>query len=184
MIVLFTGPLSHGVKLAQPDVSSVLYVQDGDMFRPHPEDGRLMDQVVEFTPNAGRPDRVLYSIGQHGGSVFVGKPSSVQPALTDSSRTTADQPVRIPGNVAAPRKVKDAAPIYPEQALQAGIRGAVVLEVVVDQTGKISRATVLRSLPFLDQAAIDCVRQWEYAPLVINGVSRSVVMTVTVNFAP
>jgi outer membrane biosynthesis protein TonB len=34
----------------------------------------------------------------------------------------------------------------------------------------------------LDKAAIDAVRQWEYAPTVVNGVAVPVVMTVTLNF--
>ena len=122
--------------------------------------------------------------GRNGGSVFIGKPSLVQPAFPDPARTTVAQPVRIGGNVAPPRKVKDVAPVLSAQAIQAGIRGSVVFEIVVDQTGSISKATVLRSLPFLDQAALDCVKQWEYTPLVIDGMPRSVVMTVTVTFAP
>jgi hypothetical protein len=138
MIILFTGPLSHGVRLAQPEVSSVLYVQDGDMFKPYPAGARLMDQVVEFTPDADRSNLLRYLSGRNGGSVFIGKPSLVQPAFPDPARTTVDQPVRIGGNVAPPRKVKDVAPVLSTQAIQAGIRGSVVLEIVVDQTGKIS----------------------------------------------
>jgi protein TonB len=41
---------------------------------------------------------------------------------------------------------------------------------------------VLRSIPLLDQAAIDAVRQWKYEPLIINGKPTPVVFTVTVRF--
>jgi protein TonB len=41
---------------------------------------------------------------------------------------------------------------------------------------------VLRSIPLLDQAAIDAVRQWTYTPTLLNGVPVPVIMTVTVNF--
>jgi protein TonB len=41
---------------------------------------------------------------------------------------------------------------------------------------------VLRSVPLLDQAALDAVRQWEYEPTLLNGVPVPVIMTVTVNF--
>jgi len=41
---------------------------------------------------------------------------------------------------------------------------------------------VLRSIPLLDQAAMEAVRQFEYTPTVINGVAVPVLMTVTVNF--
>jgi protein TonB len=41
---------------------------------------------------------------------------------------------------------------------------------------------VLRSIPLLDQAAVDAVRQWEYTPSRLNGVPVPVVITVTVTF--
>jgi protein TonB len=41
---------------------------------------------------------------------------------------------------------------------------------------------VLRSIPLLDQAALDAVRQWVYEPMVINGRPRGVIFTVTVTF--
>jgi protein TonB len=41
---------------------------------------------------------------------------------------------------------------------------------------------VLRSIPLLDQAALDAVRQWRYTPALLNGVPVTVIMTVTVQF--
>jgi outer membrane biosynthesis protein TonB len=41
---------------------------------------------------------------------------------------------------------------------------------------------VLRSIPQLDQAAVDAVRQWVYTPTLLNGVPVPVIMTVTVTF--
>jgi protein TonB len=41
---------------------------------------------------------------------------------------------------------------------------------------------VLRSIPLLDQAALDCVRQWKFEPTQLNGAPVPVIMTVTVNF--
>jgi protein TonB len=41
---------------------------------------------------------------------------------------------------------------------------------------------VLRSIPLLDQAAMDAVRQFEYTPTLVNGVAAPVLMTVTVSF--
>jgi len=42
---------------------------------------------------------------------------------------------------------------------------------------------VIHSVPALDQAAIDAVRQWEYAPSILNGVAVAIILTVVVNFA-
>jgi periplasmic protein TonB len=43
---------------------------------------------------------------------------------------------------------------------------------------------VLRSIPLLDQAALDAVYQWEYTPTLLNGRPVPVLMTTTVQFTP
>jgi len=45
-----------------------------------------------------------------------------------------------------------------------------------------SDAKVLRSIPLLDAAALDAVRQWQFTPTTLNGQAVPVIMTVTVNF--
>ncbi len=41
---------------------------------------------------------------------------------------------------------------------------------------------MLRSVPTLDEPAVEAVRQWVYTPTLINGVPVGVILTVTVNF--
>ena len=48
--------------------------------------------------------------------------------------------------------------------------------------GRVTEAKVQQSVPMLDDAAIEAVRQWEYRPTLLNGVPVPVVMDVTVNF--
>ncbi len=62
------------------------------------------------------------------------------------------------------------------------MQGVVILEVIVGTNGSVENACVLRSIPLLDQAAIDAVRQWEFVPTLLNGQPVPVLMTVTVNF--
>ena len=47
----------------------------------------------------------------------------------------------------------------------------------------MQNARVLRSIPLLDQAALDAVRQWEFAPTRLNGAAVPVIMTVTIQFS-
>jgi periplasmic protein TonB len=86
------------------------------------------------------------------------------------------------GEIKAPRLVRQVPPVYPEIARQARVEGVVEVECVTDITGRVVEVKVVRSIPLLDQAAIDAVRQWVYEPLVINGRPRGVVFTVTVRF--
>jgi len=58
----------------------------------------------------------------------------------------------------------------------------VICEVMVGPDGKVQGAKILRSIPLLDQAALDAVQQWEFTPTLMNDAPVPVIMTVTVNF--
>jgi len=91
-------------------------------------------------------------------------------------------PVRVGGNIRTPQRIVDAAPVMSDVARHAGIRGVVILEIIIGPDGKVSDVKVLRSIPLLDQAAIDTARQWRYEPTLLNGAPVPVIMTATVNF--
>jgi protein TonB len=57
------------------------------------------------------------------------------------------------------------------------------MEIRIDEHGSVDHAAVLRSIPALDAAAIEAVRQWEFEPTLLNGVPTPVIMTVTVQFS-
>lgn len=110
-------------------------------------------------------------------------PPPPPPSSDYFGRIEALNAVRIGGNIKAPSKVRDVRPIYPPIAQASRVQGVVIIETLIDPEGKVTDARVLRSIPLLDQAALDAVRQWEYVPTLMNGVPQSVVMTVTVNFS-
>jgi TonB family protein len=91
-------------------------------------------------------------------------------------------PIRVGGNIRPPAKVRDVKPIYPAEAKDAGIQGVVVIEATIDPLVNVMDARVLRGQPLLDQAALEAVQQWQFAPTLLNGVAVPVIMTVTVNF--
>jgi len=92
-------------------------------------------------------------------------------------------PLRIGGDIAEPKKISDVRPVYPQEARDARVQGIVILEITIDPQGEVSDAHVLRSVPMLDEPALDAVQQWRFTPTVLNGQPVSVVMTVTVNFS-
>jgi TonB family protein len=91
-------------------------------------------------------------------------------------------PLRVGGNIKPPTKVKDVRPVYPPAAQVDGVHGVVIIEATIDSYGRVRNAKVLRSIPALDQAALDAVHQWEFMPTMLNGVATPVILTVTVNF--
>ena len=60
--------------------------------------------------------------------------------------------------------------------------GEVIVEITIGVDGAVTNARVLRSIPLLDQAALDAVRQWRYTPTLLDGRPVPVVMTVQVAF--
>lgn len=66
----------------------------------------------------------------------------------------------------------NAAPLYPPEALAAGLEGAVELLIKIDAGGKVVRVSVYRSsgLAAFDESALEAVQQWEFEPAHRNGV--------------
>lgn len=91
-------------------------------------------------------------------------------------------PMRPGGDIRPPQKLVHVAPVYPPLAVAAHLEGRVVLDCVIDEDGRVSSVTVLRSQPLLEAAAVEAVRQWRYRPTLLNGVRVSVLLTVTVDF--
>jgi protein TonB len=91
-------------------------------------------------------------------------------------------PVRVGGAIKPPTKTKDVRPVYPPIAQSARVQGVVIIEATIGANGRVTDAKVLRSIPLLDQAALDAVKQWVFTPTLLNGVPVPVIMTVTVNF--
>jgi protein TonB len=131
--------------------------------RPQPESG--------WEPTAAGSGIVF---GDAEPSTFVVPPPSPPPPPRD--------PVRIGGQIRPPQKTHDVRPVYPPLALAARVEGIVIIEATIGVDGRVLNARVLRSVPLLDQAALDAVRQWAYAPTTLNGVEVPVIMSVTVTF--
>lgn len=108
--------------------------------------------------------------------------ASFSPSPSDPILLNGRPVLRIGGDVKAPERIKYVAPRYPEEAQAARVSGIVIIEAVIDETGHVANAKILRSVAMLDQSALDAVMQWEFTPTLINGVATPVLMTMTVNF--
>lgn len=93
-----------------------------------------------------------------------------------------EEPAAIGASVPRPRKTKHVPPAYPPAALASGRHGLVILEAVIAENGRVRDVRVLRSVSMLDTAAIDAVRQWQYAPTFYDRRPIEVVITVPIIF--
>jgi len=90
--------------------------------------------------------------------------------------------LRVGGDIKPPVKIRDVRPAYPDDARAAGVTGVVILETRIGVDGSVEEAHVLKSIPLLDQAALDAVKQWKFVPTLMNGQPTPIIMTVTINF--
>ena len=125
----------------------------------------------------GSPDGIEGGVAGGVGDGPAGESASAGPGVGPLG------PLRLGSTVAPPKKIKDVRPIYPQLAMATRARGTVVLDVTIGTDGKVQDAKVIHSVPQLDLAALEAVRQWEYEPTRVNGALVALIMTVVVNFA-
>ncbi len=135
-----------------------------------PESGPPAVPVVGLPPGDGIPQGI--------GLVTSDRPIVITPP--EPPRPVA--PIRVADLPVSPRKIVDVRPQYPEIARAARVEGTIIMEAVLDTSGRVTQLRVLKSVPMLDQAAVDAVRQWRYTPSVYGGHPVSVLMTITVRF--
>ena len=105
-------------------------------------------------------------------------------ASATATRPQAATPVRVGGNIRAPRKLVDVKPVYPDSMRAAGRDGLVSLDAIIGEDGTVTSVRVLSGdvHPDFAIAAVDAVRQWKFSPTLLNGRPIEVVMTVKVGF--
>jgi protein TonB len=67
--------------------------------------------------------------------------------------------------------------------MEARVEGTVTLEVLVDERGRVADARVLKSIPLLDESALNAATQWEFTPTLVSGEPVPVLLMLEINFA-
>lgn len=120
---------------------------------------------------------ITLELGQVMETMVVRGKGSAAPAPAPPQR------IRVGGNVTPAKVVHQVRPEYPEAVRSRGIQGDVVVRTVILMDGTLSPPAVLSSPdPQLSEAAINALRQWRYAPALLNGKPLETVTTITINF--
>jgi TonB family protein len=117
------------------------------------------------------------------GNALPGVISSSTMAAPAAPEIRPEGPIVKGGEVAEPKLIYRALPVYPLSAKQAGIQGEVVIKTTIDQKGSVVDMHVVSGPLMLRQAALDALRRWKYEPSKLDGQPISVQMLITIKFS-
>ena len=92
------------------------------------------------------------------------------------------EPVNLAEDLSQALLLQKVTPSYPQQALKAGVEGAVILQAWIGKDGSIRDLKLVDGPLLLGRAAVEAVKQWRYKPYLRNGVAVEAQTYVTVNF--
>lgn len=82
-----------------------------------------------------------------------------------------------------PKVLNEIRPVYPEEMKKKGIEGNVVMDILIDQNGKVRDVKVIKSLgPEFDQAAMEAMTKFEFRPAQINKKNVPVKIKYSIKF--
>ncbi len=85
-------------------------------------------------------------------------------------------------HVPVPTRTRSAEADYPARAYAEGRSGFVILELEIDEKGRVRRATAARSVQGFDDAATRAAKRWQYAPTIVEGKAVPVVTFAGMRF--
>ena len=99
------------------------------------------------------------------------------------AKTPSRDKVFISAGVAVGFITTKQAPVYPQDAKDAGIAGTVVLQAVIGRDGNIHDLRIISTpWPSLAAASLSAVSHWQYKPYLLNGEPVEVETTINVIF--
>ncbi len=101
-------------------------------------------------------------------------------ALND--RETAGAKSQVEGGVLNGKAVRKPSPSYPTEAKQQRLMGTVVVEIMVDEEGRVVEAKAICGHPILGRASVEAAKQARFTPTLLSGKPVKVKGVITYNF--
>lgn len=126
--------------------------------------------------------------GTEDGREDAGSPTgTVTAAAAPPAATTSAPPKNAvipfgPG-MERPKKLSGPDPVYTRDAREAKVEGKMLVQCVITADGKLSGCSVLKSLPFMDQAVLSALAQQTWSPATVGGQPVSVLFTIPFKFS-
>jgi len=91
-------------------------------------------------------------------------------------------PVAVGGDVKQAKLISSVQPAYPAMAKAQHISGAVTIDALIDDNGRVTTMKVISGPTLLQEAAKDALKQWKYQPAMLDGKTVPMHLTVTLQF--
>ena len=113
----------------------------------------------------------------------IGGPENLN-SNTEKSTNTNEKSRTISGGVLNGKAISLPEPVYPPAARAVHASGTVVVQVTVDEEGKVISAAAISGHPLLKASAVSAAREARFTPTKLSGKLVKVIGTLTYNFEP
>lgn len=143
--------------------------------------------VVVFQSANGSNMRWAYFVYDAGAFRYLGPLADLRLASSSTPANEAapsDMPrrIRISEQMLGAHIIHRVPPIYPPEALSQHLEGAVDLHTIIGPDGTVKSVDATSGDPMFVAAASAAVRQWKFAPVLLNGQPVTVDTSLTIQF--
>lgn len=149
---------------------------------PLPPGGAKLGAVNIDLTNAGGPGGATESSGGAHARNPVKIDAEPPPLPKATLALEPKRPMRISEGVLNGKALSKPPPIYPQIAKSARASGAVTVQIVVDETGRVISARAVSGNPLLQQAAQQAAYQARFSPTLLSKEPVKVSGVITYNF--
>jgi TonB family protein len=165
---------------AKADLLAQLPVHEGDAVTPEAR-AKVMQVVQAFDEHFGVTAMPVSATETALVIAPVKVLTDAAPAPVHSDSGDVKQ-IRIGGTIQQTKLISQPRPVYPLEAKQAGLEGAVKLQATIGTDGHVKNLEVLSGDAVLVTSAIEAVKQWVYEPTLLNGNPVEVITQIDVNY--
>jgi TonB family protein len=161
------------------ETALIIAVKDGNVEAAR----QLLMAGADVSPKDGR-GRTALDWAEADNRTYLSQIIRIAGRPSASRVTVAEKPVDIGSDTLVPPKVvKETPPLYTKSAFDREIEGRVVLKVIIRKDGSIGPLRVDQHLDDgLDEAAVEAVRKWQFAPARVKGEAINVLINIEVDF--
>jgi TonB family protein len=110
------------------------------------------------------------------------QPEESKSYMERAEKIARSAPVKKSAGVLQGMAIRRYEPEYPPSAKSAGVSGRVLVEVTVDECGRVINARALSGPAQLVYASVETAKRWRFTPTILEGRRVKVIGTVTFSF--